>query len=376
MLRMLPSMKKLTCKRRRYGEQLNTNFIAKRLQDLPEVARSILAWASLLGSTFSFTLIQRLLSGEFDYSEADTEGTNPDCSSQAELFTRQPVQNAVEGLQATLSAYILMPGSNEEEFSFSHNRFVQASASLQECHVEKMHFIIVQTIMKYSELDGLSLYERAHHICQAANVIKRRVQYRHHYRLLLVEAAQKAIESGAKPTALDYYETCLVLMPKDPWELGAPDTYYEESLDVYTKAAELYWHQGKVVQAQNLLDSIFAGARTVSDKASAWILQSKLFAQAGNMDGAFSCLKTSLLELGLDVGVEPTWNLCDQECLEIRRRLQATEFSHLAGKPLNTDSNMIAMGRVLIEATSAAFWSNTLLVCSRLIFLKSWLSPS
>ncbi len=156
-----------------YGEQLNTGFITKRLQDLPQAARSILAWASLLGTTFSFKLIQRLLSGEFDYSDNNEVTSKVDGRKAPEPFNPQPTKNVVEGLQATLQAYILMPGSNEDEFSFSHDRYVRASASLRECHdVEKMHFIIVQTMMKYLDLDSGSLYDRARHICQSVNVIK------------------------------------------------------------------------------------------------------------------------------------------------------------------------------------------------------------
>ena len=346
-----------------YGEQLNTDFITKRLQDLPQAARSILAWASLLGTTFSFKLIQRLLSGEFDF--VDTDGVNGKANDPkvVELFTPQPTKNVVEGLQATLQAYILMPGSNEDEFSFSHDRYVRASASLRECHdVEKMHFIIVQTMMKYLDLDSGSLYDRARHICQSASVINRRVEYRHRFRALLAEAAEKAIKSGARPTALQYYESCLALVQRKPWKEGAADAYYEETLGLYTKAAELYWHQDQAVEAQNLLDSIFAGARTASDKAPAWILQSKLFAQAGNMAGSFSALKTSLLELGLDLADNPTWASCDTECHDLRKTVQKANFVDVISKTLDADRNMVALGAVLIEATSAAFWSNSILV--------------
>lgn len=347
-----------------YGEQLNTAFITKRLQDLPQAARSILAWASLLGTTFSFKLIQRLLSGEFDYFDNDGVDGKVDCRKVAELFTPQPTNNVVEGLQATLQAYILMPGSNEDEFSFSHDRYVRAAAALRECHdVEKMHFIIVQTMMKYLDLGSGSLYDRARHICQSASVIKGRVEYRHRFRAVLAEAAEKAIKSGARPTALQYYEACLTLMHPKPWKEGAPDAYYEETLSLYTKAAELYWHQDQVIQAQNLLDSIFAGARTASDKAPAWVLQSKLFAQAGNMAGSFSSLKTSLLELGLDLSDSPTWASCDKECHDLCKSIQEANFSDIVSKALDADCNMVALGAVLIEATSAAFWSNSILVC-------------
>ena len=156
-----------------YGEQLNTDFVTKRLQDLPQAARSILAWASLLGNTFSFKLIQRLLSGEFDYPDSDGANGKMDSPTVAELFTPQPTKNVVEGLQATLQAYILMPGTNEDEFRFSHDRYVRASASLRERqNAEKMHFIIVQTMMKYLDLDESSLYDQARHICHSASVIR------------------------------------------------------------------------------------------------------------------------------------------------------------------------------------------------------------
>ncbi len=190
-----------------------------------------------------------------------------------------------------------------------------------------------------------------------------RVEYRHRFRALLAEAAEKAIKSGARPTALQYYESCLALMQPEPWKEGAPDAYYDETLSLYTKAAELYWHQDRVVEAQNLLDSIFAGARTASDKAPAWILQSKLFAQAGNMAGSFSSLKTSLLELGLDISDSPTWASCDEDCQDLRKMVQKANFADITSKALDADCNMVALGAVLMEAISAAFWSNSILVC-------------
>ena len=96
-----------------YGQQLNTNFITQKLQDLPYAARAILAWASLLGTSFSFRLVQHLLSGEFSYAD---ENSQSGCPRKLELSIPQPVSNIVEGLQAALQSYILMPGSNEDEY--------------------------------------------------------------------------------------------------------------------------------------------------------------------------------------------------------------------------------------------------------------------
>ena len=273
-----------------YGQQLNTNFITKKLQEqLPPAARSILAWGSLLGATFSFALIQRLLSKEFAYEDDDSRQEIITCSKKAEVFMPQPTEHVVEGLQACLQAYILVPGEDDDHFRFSHDRYIQASASLRESHdVEKMHFIIAQTMMKYADLDDRSLYSRARHICQAIGLIKSRIPHRNRFRELLFEAAGKAIQTGARPTGLWYYENCLQLLQPDPWLDGAEDVYYEETLELYTRAAELYWYQGQSSEALVLLASTFARARTAADKAPSWMIQSRLYSQRGDLLAAFN----------------------------------------------------------------------------------------
>ncbi|KAL9612330.1 MAG: hypothetical protein Q9167_003063 [Letrouitia subvulpina] len=245
-----------------YGDQLNTSFILKRLQDLPPAARAILAWGSLLGNTFSFALVKRLLGGEFDFNENETSMNKSSCFKNDDLYIPQPIENAVEGLQAALQAYILMPGEDEDKFR------------------------IAQVMMKYSRLDNRSLYAKAQHVCQAASIIKRRVQHRNQFRELLFQAAQRAIESGARPTALQYYGACLDLMQDEPWTDG-PDVYYEETLDVHSKAAELHWHQGQFDKSQDLVFKTLQGARTASDRAPSLIIKSRLLSQQGNIAGAF-----------------------------------------------------------------------------------------
>ncbi len=142
-------------------------------------------------------------------------------------------------------------------------------------------------MMKYSDLDTRSPYAQARHVCEATSVIKRRVQHRSRFRELLFDAAQKAVESGARHTALKYYEAGLELMQADPWKDGAEDVRYDETLSVYTRAAELYSYQGQHSKAHRLIASIFDGARTAAEKAPAWILQSRLLAQRGDTAAAF-----------------------------------------------------------------------------------------
>ena len=167
---------------------------------------------------------------------------------------------------------------------------------LRECHdVEKMHFIIAQTMMKYYDED-YSSYTRAEHVCRAVTLVKNRIPHRKNFRKLLREAGKKAIDSGAFKRSVYYYENCLELLQSNPWHDDVPDVDYEETLEIHTKLTELYWQQGQVSNALHLLNTTFLNARTNSDKAPSWIIQSRLFAQKGDSSAAFNTYKPTPLQ--------------------------------------------------------------------------------
>ena len=76
---------------------------------------------------------------------------------------------------------------------------------------------------------------------------------------------------------------------------------------------------------------------------------------------AFS-LKTSLTELGMDFEDGTTWKECDNQYENLNQQLQMISMDSIVQRPLSEDLNIIAMGAVLVEAMSAAFWSNGQLV--------------
>ena len=213
-----------------YGQRLNNDFVTRRLNELPKLSRSILAWASLLGTVFSFSLVQALMKGEFDSDLATDEEPPSPCSADADMFSTSDA-DVVSGLQTALQAYVLVPGEDDDQFRFAHDRYMQASVSLRECrNTTKMHFLIAQTMMKYQGLDDGDIYERSRHVCQSVNLIQARVPHRSRFRELLFQAAQRAGESGARPSALTYYQSCMALLQPDPWAEEGVDVYYDETL--------------------------------------------------------------------------------------------------------------------------------------------------
>lgn len=102
---------------RKYGQGLGLSFIRKRLQEIPSAARSILVWGSLLGSPFSFSLVQRLLTSEFLYSTEEDDEADLTCPRNADLV-RLSEADIVVGLQYLVQTYLITPGETDDEFRF------------------------------------------------------------------------------------------------------------------------------------------------------------------------------------------------------------------------------------------------------------------
>lgn len=92
-----------------YGSQITNDFVAKRLDEQSPATRALLTWAALLGTSFSFSLVKRLLQGENVW---------PKAQGLPEIGLQDPVA----GLQGALGAYLIMPCDNEDRFRFSHDR--------------------------------------------------------------------------------------------------------------------------------------------------------------------------------------------------------------------------------------------------------------
>ncbi|KAM7214183.1 Two-component system protein A [Rhypophila decipiens] len=340
------------------GEQdydvLDTAFITRRLGELPPASRSILAWAALLGQTFSFDLICKLMGGEFHYYEDETDAHNGCCLSNF------PSEDVVAGLQAAIQACIIVPGDRDDRFRFAHDRYIQAASALKECNARKMHFVIAQTLLKHYASDPSSIDNTASHVCESVDIIRKRVSHRRPYRKLLSDCAKAASARGARPTAAKYYSNAVALLQTDPWVDGADDVSYEETIQLYLQAAECHLYMGHHSAASELLQTIFDRARTPLDKAPAWILQSRIFAQSGDSRRALQSLSECLQALDVDFDEDPTYEKCDAFFETLSVKIQAMSRDELLNRQIDNDPRLATLAAVLAEAASAGWWTNCL----------------
>lgn len=334
---------------------LNNDFVARRLSELPPASQAILAWAALLGNSFSFELITKLLSNGSEL--IDDEDHKP---SDILYRTKYSKREAIVGLQAAINACIIVQGETDDRFRFAHDRYVQAAVSLKECNTSQMHFAIAQTLLAHYGSVVKTRDNTASHITESVEIIKRRVQLRQPYRKHLMDCAALAVENGARPTAAKYYQSAITLLQPEPWTDGVEDVDYEETLKLHLRAAECHIYMGNNVAAHNLANTALDSAKTAEDKAPAWLLLARVQAQNGNAESSLSILKGSLRQLKVDIDPQPTFEKCDAAYTEVAAKIKSMDRAEILNPLGVIDAHQITVGAILNDAISAAWWSDTL----------------
>jgi serine/threonine protein kinase len=318
------------------GNEFSTNsYLVKRLQDLPDDCKSVLCWASLIGNTFSFTLVKRVMSC--------------DCSKQSKDEYLPPKKNPVSGLQAAISAYIIVATEDEDKFRFCHDRYMQASELLaNSCRKEEMHYIISASMMTHEPYDSATnssqlLFDQARHICNAVKAIQARPAIaKGGFRDLLYQAAETAREQGARSMSLYFFQHCLMLLPEDPWSKDASEVEYQETLTLMTKSAASYWYLGFFKEAETILKEIMDNAKAAADKTPAFIIQSRMHAQKGDSRTSFLNMKRALEDLGIEI-VDTTFEECDEEFRKVIDLVSVSDRQLFEGRGLPIDRDLFTL---------------------------------
>ncbi len=355
-----------------YHDTLNSDSVTRRLAELPPASRTILAWASLIGTSFSFNLVQTLLlDEEFSYEDVTSSTLSGSPISKARpINAKYTQQEIISGLQAAIQAYILISTEDDDRFRFAHDRYIQAASQLKERKTPKMNFVIACTLQKYYFADPVLRESTPSFICASVDIIKKRVVHRHTFRKILFDSAQRAAENGARPTAMKYYDHGFVLLQDDPWDEEKPDAYYDETLSLFLRAAECHHFMGHFDDCSHLLEAVMKNAQTAVDKAPAWVLQSRMYSQNGDPAAAFQTLGTCLSTLGIEVDSNPTWEKCDREFDRLSIKLEGSSrkesnITALTQKP----SDLAAAGAVMVEIVAVSFWSDSVLFYSTTLLM-------
>lgn len=177
---------------------------------------------------------------------------------------------------------------------------------------------------------------------------------------LLFDCATAATERGARPTAAKFYTNAVALLQANPWSGDSEDVSYEETSQLYLRAAECYLYMGNHGAANALLGTIFSSARNAFDKAPACVLQSRIYGQSGDAEEALLCLTKCLKDMNVDYDEQPSYEKCDAEFAKLTIRVQTMDRNEIINPPPSDDVNLATIGAVLADAISSAWWSDCL----------------
>ncbi|KAI8090060.1 uncharacterized protein BX664DRAFT_281490 [Halteromyces radiatus] len=359
------------------SDDINIEFLVRRLRELPADGQRFLKWAAFIGDKFSYETVRHLMmdtttKDTFSDAETDIEEdiTTPITPNKlGNQLNGRPTSDAINGLQSALQQGFIHAASNDE-FGFSHDRYSQAAMLLSKPEKrDKIHLKIATYFMDDPEVDTFWV---ADHLKAALHLIQL-FDNKSKHRAILIRAGDRAYNSGAHSLAFSYYSAGKDLLPTDPWNDG-PDGSYQETLHLYTQLAEISWFMGYDL-TQPLLTTILQNAKSAIDRAAAYRLQHRHQWSSQNMQGRAYILMKCLRELGannvsldltdmelqqlyqdthdevLEMGLDNIFKLPVCENHLIRTRLSIMEEMCIWGYWMNDIRSVMAVSLLLVKKT-------------------------
>ncbi len=224
------------------------DLMTKKIQRLPERTQRALTLAACIGNQFDL-------------------GTLAVVSEQTEKATEADLQQAIrEGLLILQSETdSQLPTHNS--YVFLHDRVQQAAYALISEAWKKPVHLAVGRLLSGSQQSEEKLFDIAHHLNLASDLINDKIERLALARLNL-NAGLKAKSSTAHAAALEYLQAGLSLLGESSW-----NSHYELSFALHLEAAECRYLCGDFEQAEGEIELVLARAANNPDKAKAYRLR-------------------------------------------------------------------------------------------------------
>ncbi|KAI9276579.1 hypothetical protein BY458DRAFT_585506 [Sporodiniella umbellata] len=363
---------------------VSIEFLVRRLKELPQDGRKFLKWASFIGNSFKYETVKNLMIENDDISDEDD--TDDRCSPLYEEEEEDSLRckeknrfDAINGLQSALQQGFIQP-TNNDEFRFTHDHYLEAISLLTSSeHQDSYRLRIISHFIHKDHVDSFWV---ADHVRELIHTIKG-YSVKSIYRRMLIQAGDKAFDSGAHQLAYTYYSAAYELLSSgDSWVNGE-DSKYLETLHLYTRLAEISLFTDETPN-QNYLKTILLRAESPIDRAAAYRIQHRCrWSRAeGSMESVL-ILVNCLRDLGIE---EIKMDLKNEELKELyentKHEVLSMGFENILKLPI-CESRLIRTGCSIMEELCLwAYWTNNarvmLTVGSRFVLktLKSGTTPT
>ncbi|PTL84604.1 ATP-binding sensor histidine kinase [Vitiosangium sp. GDMCC 1.1324] len=304
------------------------DFMAGRLQQLPERTRQLLRLAACVGNAFSV----RMLS----------------------LLSDQEVPQVEQGLEPALQEELLVR-VDAWHYRFLHDRIQQAAYSLiPEEERKAVHLRVGRLLLESLSPEELRerLFDVVAHLNSGVELMTDGAE-RSRLAHLNAEAGWKAKVSNAHRSAVSCFAMAFSLLPGNPWQTEGALAF---KLRLDQASCEVMC--GNTAEARRLLEELLPRASTRAEMAAAYHFKGDLLVFSGDAEDAVACLLECLEKFGMPLPQNPSWEEVVAAHEEVWSLLGARPIESLLELPAMTDPDMKAAMSVLVALFAPAFFSH------------------
>jgi PAS domain S-box-containing protein len=347
----------LTTARNLSGTDNVIELMTGKLQKLASRTQQVLKLAAAIGNQFELGLLATV------YEKPITE-TAADLWEALEEGLVLPIGDDYKfvggnGLSLPLS---LEAQTDQQQISiqykFLHDRVQQATYSLiEETNRETIHLQIGRLLLQTTtpEKREEKLFDIVNQLNLGLALITDPAECLELARLNLL-AGQKAKDSTAYETAVEYLTTGIRLLPPNHWQ-----AHYELAFDLHREQAYCTYLGGNHQQAEARFDTLIQQLQSPLDKGKIYDLKVIFYTNTGRPDKALQDGLEALRLLGRDIPFEPDPAAIGAGFMEIQTHMQArniTQIADIVNLPPLTDPHQYMVMTLLMNLGAPAFFVN------------------
>ena len=318
-------------------------FMARRLQKLPEATQKLLKLAACIGNQFELETLAVVCEESLEEVATDIWG-----ALQEGLIL--PVSEAYKFFQGCVEAGVAK--TIIVSYRFSHDRVQQAAYSLIPDHQkETTHYHIGQLLLQ--KIPQAAREERIFELVNQLNygtaLITAQTERDQLAKLNLI-ACRKAKSATAHQAGREYASIGLALLGKDAWQ-----SQYEMNLAFHDLLAELAALCGDFETMEQFVETVIQQAGSLLEKVNVYRMRILANFSQNKLTEAIAIVLELLEQFGVRFPQIPTPNDIQQEIAAVEQLIGDREIADLLHLPAMTDREKIAIIQIVRTITPAAF---------------------
>ncbi|MEM1170308.1 MAG: AAA family ATPase [Cyanobacteria bacterium P01_H01_bin.35] len=322
-------------------------FMAERLQKLPEKTTEVLKLAACIGNQFDLQTLAIVC----EELKEDTADSLWKALQEGFILPQSEIYKFYLGQKK--------PGDQEENsevvnYKFLHDRVQQAAYSLipQE-QKQKTHYHIGKLLLQKiaPEAREEKIFELVNQLKHGTDLITEQKEKNELAELNLI-ACRKARNSTAYQAGREYANVGLSLLDKNAW-----NAQYKMSLEFHNLAAELASLSGDFEVMEQLMEVVIAQSHSILDQVHIHRIKVQAYASQNKLIQAVTVARKFLEKLGIAFPESPTEDDVQQALTEVRQLIGDCNLEDLVNLPQMTNTQQIAIVQIANGIMPAVYLS-------------------